>query len=114
MPIHTRSDPAPLDRTFDALASHHRRAILDRLSASDIDTPDLGAQFDMSKQAFHRHLRVLEDAGLVQRQLNGRVHTVSLAATPLEGVTEWIGEIRRGWVASFNRLDMILREGKDA
>ncbi len=99
-----------LDRTFDALANEHRRRIVDRLTAGPIETPTLARTFPLTKQAFHRHVVVLEEAGLVERRLVGRVNQLSLRPQPLDGVTSWASEIRRGWEASADRLARVLEE----
>ena len=100
-----------LDRTFDALANEHRRKIVDHLTIGSLDTPTLGARFDISKQAMNRHIVLLEEAGLVERELQGRVHQLTLRTTPLDGISNWVSEIRRGWETNFDRLDQLLREG---
>lgn len=103
---------ATLDPIFDALASEHRRKIVDHLSSGPLDTPTLGSRFSMSKQALNRHIVVLEDAGLVQREMHGRVHRLTLRAEPLDGVSAWVDHIRRGWEANFDRLDQILQDNE--
>lgn len=104
---------ATLDPLFDALASEHRRSIVDHLTAGPLDTPTLGARFDMSKQALNRHLLVLEEAGLVERRLQGRVHELRLVAAPLDGISEWVSQIRRGWQANIDRLTAVLEEDEN-
>ena len=103
-----------LDRTFDALANEHRRRIVDQLTVGPLDTPTLGSRFSLSKQALNRHLIVLEDAGLIERRLRGRVHALTLQPSPLDDVGAWVAEVRRGWEASFDRLAQILAGGHDA
>jgi DNA-binding transcriptional ArsR family regulator len=105
---------ATLDPIFDALASRHRRRIVDHLTAGPVDTPTLGARFAMSKQALNRHLLVLEQAGLVERRLQGRVHQLTLVTEPLDGITTWVSHIRRGWEASFDRLDQVMADMETA
>lgn len=101
---------ATLDPVFDALASDHRRRIVHQLANGPLDTPTLGATYDLSKQALNRHLVVLTDAGLVQRELTGRVHRLTLVTDPLDGVTDWISTVRNGWQANLDRLGIILGE----
>ena len=103
---------AMLDRTLDALANEHRRRIVDRLSGGSVDTPRLGDHFSMSKQALNKHLVVLEEAGLVRRERRGRVHTVHLRTEPLDSIIDWVGQVRRGWESSFDRLGEMLEEGQ--
>lgn len=99
-----------LDRTFDALASAHRRRIVRELRTGDLGTPELGERFTMSKQALHRHVQVLEAAGLVERRLEGRTHRLSLVQDPLSDVTNWVSEVQRGWEASLDRLGDVIQE----
>lgn len=99
-----------LDRTFDALANHHRRDIVRRLTTGPVETPTLGAGFGMSKQALNRHIRVLEDAGLIERRRRGRVDELSLITESLDEVVAWVDHVRRGWAASLDRLATVLDE----
>lgn len=96
-----------LDRTFDALSNAHRRQILATLRRGPLDTPELVDGRLMSKQAHHRHVRILEDAGLVGREARGRVNRLHLIAEPLGDVTSWVREVRRGWDAG--APDLLLR-----
>lgn len=102
--------PDLVDRAFAALSNGHRRAIVDRLTSGPIETPSLGAEFAMSKQALHKHLAVLERAGLVERTGLGRVHRVQLRPEPLDAVVTWASETRRGWEANLDRLETLLKE----
>ena len=99
---------ATLDATFDALASEPRRAIVEQLGEGSLTTPELGRQFDFSKQALNRHVAVLERAGLVRRVPRGRVHELHLVSDPLVEVVDWIQVRRAGWEANLDRLDDLL------
>jgi DNA-binding transcriptional ArsR family regulator len=99
-----------LERTFGALANSHRRQIVDHLVAGPVETPILARRFDMSKQALNKHLMVLEGAGMIERQLLGRVHRVRLRLEPLEAATDWLSTIRRGWETSLDQLGQLLEE----
>lgn len=101
-------DSTTLDPIFDALSSEHRRRIVSILAAGPTDTPALGRRFDLTKQALNRHLTVLEQAGLVERELQGRVHRLELVDEPLNQVTDWVSQIRRGWEANLDRLEQLL------
>jgi DNA-binding transcriptional ArsR family regulator len=101
---------AALDRTFDALANQPRREIVARLAGGGLSTRELAEHFSFTKQALSRHLALLEGAGVVGRTAQGRAHLLTLRPQTLTGVTDWVSEIRRGWTASFDRLDAILRE----
>ncbi len=99
-----------LPAVFDALANEQRRAILVRLARGSASTPEVAAQFGFTKQALSRHIAVLEDAGLIERTIQGRVHYLTLIPAPLDRVSRWLVEIRRGWHASLDRLDALLSE----
>lgn len=101
---------ATLDRAFDALANDCRRDIVLRLSVQPLDTPALLDAYDMSRQAFNRHLKVLEDAGLIERELRGRVHRVALRGPAIDEVTDWLGVVRQAWESSLDQLGEVLAE----
>jgi DNA-binding transcriptional ArsR family regulator len=93
-----------LDRVFGALSDRTRRALLARLSESPAMITDLAAPFDMSLPAVSKHLRVLETAGLVRREVDGRVHRCSLEAAPLESADAWLARYRSFWAGTLERL----------
>lgn len=86
-----------LDRTFAALSDPTRRAILDRLVQGDASVSELAAPFAMSLPAISKHLRVLEQAGLVERMKDGRVHRLRLVAQPLHQAASWIAHNQQFW-----------------
>src|SRR3954464_3885885 len=93
-----------LDRTFAALADPTRRRILAHLARGDRRVTDLARPHDMSLPAVSKHLRVLENAGLLRRRRYGRVHEMQLNAEPLEKTAQWIEEYRKFWEGSLDRL----------
>jgi len=99
-----------LDRTFGALADPTRRRILEHLAGGDRCVTDLARPYRMSLPAVSKHLRVLENAGLVRRQRDGRVHRLKLEAKPMQQAQAWIEEYRKFWEASFDRLDEYLKQ----
>lgn len=99
-----------LDRTFGALADPTRRRLLAHLAGGDRCVTDLARPYRMSLPAVSKHLRVLEHAGLVRRQRDGRVHRLKLEAGPMQQAQAWIEEYRKFWEASFNRLDEYLKQ----
>jgi DNA-binding transcriptional ArsR family regulator len=103
---------AVLGNVFDALANEQRRAILDRLARGPASTPDVASQFGFTKQALSRHLTVLEKAGLIERNIRGRTNDLVLVPARLDYVSRWLTEIRRGWHASLDRLDTIMRSNE--
>ncbi len=100
----------PLSTTFAALADPTRRAILARLSRGEASVKDLAAPFEMSQPAISKHLRVLERAGLIERGRRAQWRPRRLKARPLREVADWIGQYRRHWEESFERLDAYFRE----
>ena len=94
-----------LDTTFAALSDATRRGILARLATGEASVSELAAPYDMSLPAVSRHIRVLEDAGLVARNVDGRVHECSLAAAPLKTVEAWLAYYRRFWQGNLEALE---------
>ena len=102
--------PDPLNLTFAALADPTRRAILARLALGEASVKDLSSPFDMTQPAISKHLRVLERAGLIEQGRQAQWRPRRLRAGPLRDVADWVGQYRRHWEASFDRLDDYLRE----
>src|SRR3569833_274862 len=98
-----------LSRTFSALAAPTRRAILARLSAGEATVNELAEPFTMSLPAVSRHLKVLEQAGLITRGRTRQWRPCRLEAKPLEDVADWVATYRRFWDGGFDRLEDHLR-----
>jgi len=103
---------APLDRTLGALADPTRRAILARLVRGRARVTDLAEPFELSLNAVSKHLRVLERAGLLRREVRGREHLLSLEARPLREAAEWITAYQAFWEKRLDALDAFLRKRK--
>ena len=99
-----------LDRTFAALADPTRRRMLESLSRGDLCVTDLARPHSMSLPAVSKHLRVLENAGLVRRRRRGRVHSLKLQAAPMQQANQWIEEYRKFWEGSLDRLEEYLEK----
>jgi DNA-binding transcriptional ArsR family regulator len=99
-----------LDRTFAALADPTRRRILAHLARGDRRVTDLARPHDMSLPAVSKHLRVLENAGLLRRRRYGRVHEMQLNATPLKKAAQWVEDYREFWEGSLDRLAAYLEK----
>ena len=99
-----------LSATFGALADPTRRAILARLAKGPASVKELSAPFDMSGPAVCKHLRVLEEAGLVDRGREAQWRPRQLRAAPLKEIAEWTAQYRRFWDESFDRLEDYLDE----
>ena len=94
----------PLSLTFSALADPTRRAILARLALGETSVQELAEPFDMSLPAVSKHLRVLEDAGLLKRRRFGREHHLELEPAPMQQAQIWIEQYRKFWEGSLDRL----------
>jgi len=102
-------DPSTrLDATFAALADPTRRAILARLAKGEASVAELAEPFDMSQPAVSKHLRALEEAGLISAGQDGQRRPRRLEAAPLAEVWEWLENYRRFWEARFSKLDGLL------
>ncbi len=99
-----------LSATFAALADPTRRAILARLAHGEATVTELAAPFDMSLPAISKHLKVLQKAGLIEQGRQAQWRPCRLKPEALRDVADWVGEYRRFWEASFDRLDDYLRE----
>src|SRR3954447_20223622 len=99
-----------LSLTFGALSDPTRRAILSRLAQGEASVSALAAPFDISLPAISRHLKVLEQAGLVARAREGKWRPSRLEASPIKDVAEWAGGFRQFWESSFKKLDALLAE----
>ena len=97
-----------LSRTFAALADPTRRAMLARLSEGEATVGELAAPFDMTFAAVSKHLRVLENAGLVSRGRDAQFRPAQLDARPLAAASGWIGDYARFWADSLGSLDQYL------
>ncbi len=102
--------PDRLSRVFAALADPTRRKILARLSTGARSVGELAAPHDMSLPAISKHLRVLERSGLIARGRDAQWRPCRLQAAPLKAAVDWIGQYRRHWEESFDRLDAYLQE----
>ncbi len=101
-----------LDRTLAALADPTRRAILARLTEGDARVTEVAAPFEMSLNAVSKHLKVLEGAGLVRRDVRGRDHWLSFDGAPLTAASDWIDHYRRFWEGRLDALARFLRDNK--
>jgi DNA-binding transcriptional ArsR family regulator len=94
-----------LSMIFSALADPTRRAILARLAEGDATVTELAEPFAISLPAISRHLKVLEQAGLITRSRSAQWRSSSLQAEPLREATAWMERYRRFWDDNFTRLD---------
>ncbi len=99
-----------LSAVFGALADPTRRAILARLTEGDATVAELAAPFKVSQPAISRHLKVLEEAGLISRTRRATARLSHLEAEPLREATEWLARYREYWEESYSRLDALLAD----
>ena len=98
-----------LSQTFSALADPTRRAILARLATGAATVGEIAEPFDMSLPAVSRHLRVLTDAGLIERHTEAQWRRCELRGEGLRAAADWIEEYRRFWEQQFDRLEAYLK-----
>ena len=107
------TEGAPLDATFGALSDPTRRAILARLARGEATVTELAQPFNVSLPAVSKHLRVLESAGLLRREIDGRIHRCRLSPRPMKDAARWIEQYRRFWEDQFDALAKYL-ESQDS
>jgi DNA-binding transcriptional ArsR family regulator len=100
----------PLDHTFAALADPSRRGVLERLARSDATVTELATAFGMTLTGMKKHLGVLERAGLVASEKQGRVRTCRLGPARLEAEAAWMASYNALWSARFDALDDVLAQ----
>ena len=101
-----------LDRVFSAVSDPTRRAILDKLALGESSVTELAEPHDMSLPAISKHLRVLEEAGLIAREKQGRVHRLQLEGKPMKDALDWIERYRKFWEEKFSALEKHLTSPK--
>jgi len=102
-----------LSRLFAALADPTRRDMVARLAVGDATVGQLAAPYDISKQAVSKHLRVLEDAGLVRRSREAQRRPVHLEANVFDLMTKWIARYQREAEERYRRIDAVLAAMND-
>ena len=102
-----------LDDTFAALANGTRRAILARLAKGEASVNELAAPFEMSLPAVSKHIKVLENAGLIVRGRDAQFRPCNLNAAPLRDIAGWTDQYRHIWEDRFDRMDVILQQLKE-
>lgn len=100
----------PLTATFSALADPTRRAILARLATGEATVLELAEPFQISLPAISRHLKVLEQAGLISRSRDAQWRPARIETAALERVDGWVGRYRKLWQGKFDRMDAYLAE----
>ncbi|WP_299043127.1 metalloregulator ArsR/SmtB family transcription factor [uncultured Tateyamaria sp.] len=102
-----------LDTVFQALSDPTRRAILARLVEGEATVDQLSAPFDMSQPSISRHLKVLENAGLISTRIDGTARPRRIEVAPFSAIRDWLEQYRAVWEANYARLDGVLTELMD-
>ena len=97
-----------LDAAFSALADPTRRAILGRLAHGEATVMELAKPFEMTQPAISQHLKVLEDAGLIVRRIDGAKRPRRLAKAGIDAMDQWLAMLREALEKNYDRLDEVL------
>lgn len=109
MEVSSYIPPKPnLDVVFAALADPTRRAILSRLADGQASVNEIAAPFEISQPAISRHLKVLESAGLIERDIDEQRRPARLNAQKMAAAVEWLNEFKAFWGTNFDQLDDVL------
>jgi DNA-binding transcriptional ArsR family regulator len=103
-----------LDRTFHALSDPTRRGMLADLAVGERSIGELAQPFDMSLAGASKHVKVLEDAGLIARRKVGRTHLIRIEAKPLEEAERWLRQWEKFWTVRLDRLEALIERDKEA
>ena len=104
------NSPGSLDAVFAALSDPTRRRIVERLARGSLTIGEIAAEFPISQPAISRHVRVLEESGVLARRVVGRVHHCTLAPDAMECAAGWIDKQTAFWNGVLDRLDDVLNE----
>jgi len=107
------SDPR-LDSVFAALADPTRRGILAALAEGECPVSELAEPYGMSLPGFMKHLRILEDAGLVEREKEGRIVNCTLSASPMRDAMDWLARYEKFWNDRLDALTRYLNKEKES
>lgn len=99
-----------LNAFFAALSDPTRRAVIERLASGPATVSDLAKPHDIALPSFLKHLKVLENSGLVRSEKKGRVRTVHIEAAPLKQAEGWLHQQRRIWEGRLDRLEALVRD----
>lgn len=97
-----------LDAVFSALSDPTRRRIVERLARRSLTIGEIASEFTISQPAISKHVRVLEESGLLRREIAGRVHYCTLSPEAMRAASTWIDTQRKFWNAALDRLGDLL------
>ena len=106
-----KHDSPRLDTIFHALSDATRRGMLASLALGEKSVGELAEPFAMSFAGASKHVKVLEEAGLIRREVRGRTHVCSLEPGPLASADQWLRHYERFWTGRLDALEQLLREG---
>ena len=109
----TLSEQPVLDRVFSALADPTRRGVLDSLAGGSLAVSELAGPSGMSLPGFMKHLRVLEGAGLIAREKEGRVVSCELSAAPMKAAAVWMSRYEKFWTEKLDSLARYLYQQEE-
>ena len=112
--ISYREGKPNLDAVFAALADPTRRAILSRLADGQASVNEIAAPFEISQPAVSRHLKVLEQAGLIERDIDEQRRPAKLKADTMAVAVDWLADFSAFWATNFDQLDGVLAQMKQA
>jgi DNA-binding transcriptional ArsR family regulator len=99
-----------LDAVFSALGDPTRRRIIERLARGPLTAGEIASGFSVSQPAISKHIKVLEESGLLARRVIGRVHHLRLVPKAMRPAETWLDRQRRFWEATLDRLDTLLSQ----
>jgi DNA-binding transcriptional ArsR family regulator len=102
-----------LDMTFHALADPTRRGMLANLALGEKSIGELASPYNMSFAGASKHVKVLENAGLIARRRQGRTHIISIEAKPLEEADRWLRQWEKFWTVRLDRLQALVEGEKE-
>ena len=97
---------------FQAIADPTRRMIIQKLSEGPLNISQIGEDFGMSRQAIAKHIKILNECGIISMRQKGREQVCEAQLGQLDGVIDWITESRKLWNQRFKKLDKFLKETK--
>lgn len=109
----SRAEAGRLDRVYGAIADPIRRAILDILTGGEVNVGALADRFPISFNGVSKHVKVLEQAGLVRRSVRGREHWLRLRSQPLRDASSWLEHYREFWGTRLDALEDFLVQKDD-
>ena len=98
-----------LDAVFAALSDPTRRRIVERLARRPLTVGEIASEFAISQPGISKHVRVLEESGLLTREVDGRFHRCTLAPESMAAASAWIEKQRAFWNGTLDRLDTLLK-----